>query len=225
MLPQVILHNAVSADSKMDWINPDLDLYYKLAARWKEDTTLAGSDTVLNPIGEIPQEDESAFQPLIDDPADKRPILVVPDSGGRIRTWHYLKKKPHWKKCIALCTDNTPPNYFDYLKERHIEWITTGTENVDFTEALEELNARYNSQIVRVEGGGSLNGILLRSSLVSEVSLLIHPLLIGGTGQQSFFRSKDLTDAKGVINLKLIHLEKLQDDIIWMIYRVVKKKK
>ncbi len=222
MLPRVILHNAVSADSRTEWINPDLDLYYKLAKRWNEDTTMVGSDTILNPPGEIPPEDDSAFQPFENNPDDNRPILVVPDSNGRIWTWHYLKKQPYWKKCVVLCTESTPPNYFDYLKERHIEWIIAGTESVDFSEALEELNVRYNSKIVRVDCGGTLNGILLRASLVNEVSLLIHPLLVGGSGLQTFFRAKDLTSAKGLVNLKLIHHEKLNNDIIWIVYEVVK---
>ena len=221
MLPRVILHNAVSADSRIDWIKPDPGLFYKLVSRWNEDTTLVGSDTILNPAGNIPPEDESVFEPSAELPDDKRPVLVVPDSGGRIRTWHYLKKQPYWKKCVVLCTESTPQNYFEYLKERYIDWIIAGTENVDFAEAFEELNARYGTETIRVDSGGTLNGILLRASLVNEVSLLVHPLLVGGTSQQSFFRAKDLTSAGGVIGLKLIHFEKLQNDIIWLIYEIL----
>ncbi len=223
MLPRVILHNAVSADSRTDWIKPDTALYYKLIERWNEDTTLVGSDTVLSPAGEIPPEDESAFQPFKENPEDKRPILVVPDSSGRVRTWHYLRKQPYWKKFVVLCTESTPPNYFEYLKERHIEWVIAGTENVDFNEALEELNNRYGSRVIRVEGGGTLNGLLLRASLVNEISLLVHPCLVGGISQQSFFKAKDLASEKGVIPLKLVHFQKLQDDIMWLIYEIVKK--
>lgn len=47
MLPKVILHNAVSLDGRIDGFPLDLYQYYKLAASWKEDATLAGSDTFL----------------------------------------------------------------------------------------------------------------------------------------------------------------------------------
>lgn len=224
MLPRVILHNSVSADSRTDWINIHSELNNKLISRWNEDTQLIGSDYILNPAGEIPPEDETVFQPGEDIPDDNRPLLVVPDSGGRIRTWHYLKKQSNWRKLIVLCTESTPPNYFDYLKERYIDWIIAGTDNVDFAEAFEELNARYGSKIIRVDCGGSLNGMLLRNSLVDEVSLFIHPLLIGGTSQQSFFRAKDLNNPKGIIALKLIHMEKFPGDYIWLVYKVVNKK-
>ena len=42
-MPQVILHNAVSVDGRIDWITPELGVFYGLASRWKEDATLAGS--------------------------------------------------------------------------------------------------------------------------------------------------------------------------------------
>ena len=47
MLPRVILHNAVSLDGRIDGFPIDLQQYYALAATWKEDATLAGSETFL----------------------------------------------------------------------------------------------------------------------------------------------------------------------------------
>jgi 2,5-diamino-6-(ribosylamino)-4(3H)-pyrimidinone 5'-phosphate reductase len=48
MLPRVILHNAVSLDGRIDWLTPDVGLFYELASRWKEDATLASSNTIYN---------------------------------------------------------------------------------------------------------------------------------------------------------------------------------
>ncbi len=45
--PRVILHNAVSADGRVDWFPADIGLFYELAATWHEDATLAGSGTIL----------------------------------------------------------------------------------------------------------------------------------------------------------------------------------
>ena len=45
MLPRVILHNAISLDGRIDGFPIDLQQYYELTATWKEDATLAGSET------------------------------------------------------------------------------------------------------------------------------------------------------------------------------------
>ena len=108
MLPRVILHNAVSLDGRIDGFPIDLQQYYELIAVWKEDATLAGSETFLKAASEAPSEDESAFVPPKVDPSDQRALLAIPDSRGRIRTWHYLRSLPYWRHFVALCSKSTP---------------------------------------------------------------------------------------------------------------------
>jgi 2,5-diamino-6-(ribosylamino)-4(3H)-pyrimidinone 5'-phosphate reductase len=116
MLPRIILHNAVNLDGRIDGFPVDLQQYYTLVAAWKEDATLAGSGTFLKAATEAPPEDESAFIPPEIDPGDHRAILIIPDSRGRIRTWHYLRSLPYWCRFVALCSKSTPRDYLDYLK-------------------------------------------------------------------------------------------------------------
>lgn len=221
MLPRVILHNQVSLDGRIDWFTPDMGLYYELAARWKVDAHLAGSDTIFNPEEEMLPEDEEAFQPPQKDADDPRPLLVVPDSRGRVRNWHELRKWEYWRHMVALCSHATPESYLEYLQQRHVDYIVAGENHVDLRAALEELNARYGVQSVHVDSGGTLNGVLLRAGLVDEVSVLISPYLVGGTTPRSIFRGPDLTSSEGVVQLKLTHLEQVRDDIVWLRYEVV----
>jgi 2,5-diamino-6-(ribosylamino)-4(3H)-pyrimidinone 5'-phosphate reductase len=221
MLPRVIIHNMVSVDGRIDWFTPDVGLFYQLASLWKEDATLAGSNTVLAAEWEETGEDEDALQPPARDPDDTRPLLVIPDSRGRVRNWHVLRKQPYWRDCVALCSRATDGAYLDYLRQRHIDFIVAGDDHVDLRAALEELNARYGVKVVRVDSGGTLNGVLLRAGLVDEVSLLVSPALVGGATPRSFFRAPDLTSPDGVIPLRLTHLEKLHGDIVWLRYEVV----
>ena len=233
MLPRVILHNAVCLDGRIDGFPIDLLQYYGLIATWKEDATLAGSDTFLKAASEAPPEDESAFLPPKIDPDDSRALLAIPDSSGRIRTWHYLRSLPYWRDVVALCSESTPQEYLHYLKERHIDYIIAGQDHVDLRVALEELNSRFGVKVVRVDAGGILNGQLLRQGLVAEVSLLIYPSLVGGERQSSIFRAPDLpviaaiaattnpvTGQEGVISLKLMQMERLKGDVIWLRYEV-----
>lgn len=227
MLPRIILHNAVSLDGRIDGFPIDLYQYYELVATWTEDATLAGSDTFLKAASEAPPEDESALLPPKIDPNDRRPLLVVPDSRGRIRTWHYLRSLPYWRGFVALCSQSTPQEYLHYLKERHIDCIIAGEDHVDLRAALQELNSRYGVKVVRVDAGGTLNGLLLRQGLVAEVSLLIYPSLVGGEKQSGIFTAPDLPVAdlsdsqKEVISLKLMKVEQLKCDVVWLRYEVL----
>ncbi|UCG67987.1 MAG: RibD family protein [Thermoplasmata archaeon] len=221
MLPKVILHNAVSVDGRMDNISPDLAVFYKLAATWKEGATVVGSNTLLSAPDEIPPETEEAFKPITVDPEDKRPYLVVPDSRGRLKSWHYWRSLPYWKKPIVLCSNTTPKEHLEYLKKRHVEYIVAGEDHVDMRKALEELSRIYGVNTVRLDSGGTLNGVLLREGLVDEISVMVIPTLVGGTTPTSIFIGPDLTSEKGVLKLKLIHFEKLEDDYIWLRYEVV----
>lgn len=98
----MILHNAISLDGRLDDFPVDLQQYYELAGIWKEDATLAGSDTMLKAAEEVSPEDEDNLIPPEPDPADRRPLLVIPDSRGRIRTWNYLRTLPYWRRFVAL---------------------------------------------------------------------------------------------------------------------------
>jgi len=222
MLPRVILFNAVSLDGRIDGFNPDLGQFYGLAATWKEDATLAGAQTILKACRDAPPEDETALAPLKKDPEDRRPLLVIPDSRGRIRCWHFLKSWPYWRGFVSLCSSSTPKEHLDYLKDRHIDCIITGEGHVDLKEALEELSSRYGVKVVRVDSGGVLNGVLLRLGLADEVSVLVYPCLVGGTTHGSIFRAPDLESSKGAISLRLKYLESLKGGAIWLCYDIIK---
>jgi 2,5-diamino-6-(ribosylamino)-4(3H)-pyrimidinone 5'-phosphate reductase len=87
---------------------------------------------------------------------------------------------------------------------------------------LEELNTRYGVKVVRVDSGGILNGVLLRAGLVDEVSVIVDPCLVGGTTPRSMFVAPDLTSAEGVLASRLIHVEPVRGDAVWLRYEVVK---
>ncbi len=219
-LPRVILYNAVSLDGRIDWFTPDIGQFYGLTSVWKEDATLAGSDTIIAAAGDAPDEDEEEeAEPLQNAPDDPRPLLVVPDSRGRVHNWQSLRKQPYWRGLVVLCSHATPRSYLESLQRKRIDTIIAGDDHVDLRLALAELVEHYGVQVVRADSGGTLNG-LLRAGLVNEISLLVHPSLVGGTSPRSFFRAADLTSAQGVIPLRLIHMETLQGDLLWLRYEL-----
>jgi len=220
-LPKVILHTAVSLDGRIDWFNPDVGLFYELAGRWKEDATLADSETMIRAQQEMPAEPAGDSAILESGEKESKPLLVVPDSRGRIKDWDDWRRQPYWRDVLVLCSQSTPRQYLEYLKSAKIRYLVLGKKKVDFRKAFGILYEKHNIKVIRVDSGGTLNGVLLREGLVSEVSLLIHPCLVGGTSPRSFFRAEDLRSPDGVIRLELTHEEKLKHGVIWLVYRVI----
>ncbi|MFC1583684.1 dihydrofolate reductase family protein [Candidatus Neomarinimicrobiota bacterium] len=218
MIPRIVLQNEVSLDGRMDWFTPDIGQYYELAGTWPADAILAGSETILNAPDQIPDTEVTIPAPDDRQKNSALPLLVVPDSRGRIQNWDFWKYQPYWRDVVVLCSQATPDTYREYLQEHAIDHITAGDDQVDLPLALEELTARYGVKLVRVDSGGTLNGVLLRAGLVDEVSLLIDPCLVGGTSSRSFFRAPDLTAAEGIVPLKLVHCEEVKGGVVWLRY-------
>ncbi len=222
MLPHVILHNGVSLDGRDDWYSGDVGLYYELAARFQADATLSSSNTIVTAFAsEAEPVDESITEPS-GESAKSGQWLAIVDSRGQVRNLPQLRRQPYWRDVIILCSESTPPSHLDYLREQQVEHLVAGTERVDLRAALAQLKRRYGLNVVRVDSGGTLNGVLLRAGLVGEVSVLINPSLVGGTSARSIFIAPDLTSPEGVIPLKLTHVEQMAGDAVWLRYQVVK---
>jgi len=217
VLPRVIIHNAVSIDGRLDGFSADLGAYYGLIARWQEDATLVGADTVLRAtqnesVGGVPPGTSDDR-----DPNDPRPLLLIPDSRGRVHAWQALRRAGYWRDCVALVSQQTPAQYLDYLASQHVQALVHGQEHVDIRAALEELDEQFGVRTVRVDSGGTLVGVLLRARLVHEISLLVHPVIVGGASHGALF-APDGVGAEEAINARLESADKLEGGLVWLRY-------
>lgn len=224
MLPRVSLHNAVSLDGRLlEWGMVDFALYYGLIGTFSEQATLTGVGTVLaGAAHEGVADDPPDVHPASPASDDARPLLVVPDSRGRVRVWQWMLSQPYWRGGIALCSQATPNEHLSYLRRVGVDIITAGTDHVDLRAALEALCARHGVERVRADSGGTLNGVLLRLGLVDEVSLLVAPVLMGDDASRSFLNAPALAAASGYPALKLAQLQRLAGDNLWLRYEVVR---
>lgn len=226
MKPRVILHNAVSVDGRLTGFPVDPGIYYELAGRFKEDVTLAGSRTLLeSPQGEIlGREPAEIPDPPAVDPRDPRPILAVPDSLDRIKNWAYLRTLPYWRDVLALSTSEAPAGQIERFHRQGIPYFLAGRIRVDLAASLASIGAKFGAQTVRVDGGGRLNGALLRAGLVDEISLLVHPFCVGGHNPRTIFETEDTAALNGSLVLKLAGNETLAGGLVWLRYAVVRDK-
>lgn len=222
MKPKVILFNAVSVDGRFDHLEVDLGVFYGLAARFAEDATLVGSETILAAPEQGPPDppDATAAPRPAPGPDEQRGLLVCPDSRGRVRNWGWLLSQPFWRDAVVLVSRTTPADYLGYLDRMNITHLEAGEDRVDFAAALRMLGNRFGVRVLRVDSGGRLNGVLLRAGLVDEVSLLTVPMLVGGTSPRSLFVAPDLDSPAGTIRLRLTALEQLPGGLVWTRYEV-----
>jgi riboflavin biosynthesis pyrimidine reductase len=70
-----------------------------------------------------------------------------------------------------------------------------------------------------VDSGGKLTGVLLRSPLVDEVSVLFPPKLNVGYNAQSIYNAPVLSSTEDVIELILIAHQILEENHVILVYR------
>ena len=223
MKPRVIIYNQISLDGRVTGFPTDMDLYYSLISTWQENATLIGSNTILEANASNPQElsEESGDDRSSADPNDTRPLLVGIDSRGRVPNWRAWCNLPFIRDVVVLCSPKTPAHFLENLSAQKIDTIITGDERVDLPAALEALNTRYGVQVVRVDSGGILNGILLQAGLVDEVSLLLTPR-IAGDHTTPFVHTPSGAPGFAGISLRLFQSQPLGEGLLWLRYEVLK---
>ncbi|KTG26388.1 dihydrofolate reductase family protein [Haloferax profundi] len=220
-MAHVVVHNAVSLDGRIEGFTADIGTFYELATTWNAGVHLVGSETLLADEEAPPADAPESLAPFEVQNEDC-PLLVVPDSRGRIRNWRGLLESPFWSRGVALVSASTPDEYRTYLEDVGIEAIEAGDDRVDLPPALAALESAYDVGTVLVDSGGTLSGVLLRAGLVDEVSVLVHPRLVGGESARSFFRGPEPDPglAEEGVALRRRGVESLDDGLVWLRYDI-----
>jgi len=219
MLPRIIIHNSISIDGSLTNFEPNMGLHYQIAANYKPDAHLIGSNTIKKGIeiyGEsIPQEEEKDFQKQERDKS--LPYWVIIDTRGDLKgLLHTCRRFEFCKDVIILLSEKTPKNYLTHLKQRNYDYHIVGKDHVDLTKAFEILSKKYQIKTILTDTGRILSNILLNQGFVSEISLLIHPLILGNKSYNIF------NDVEKTLKLKLLKKEILEKQYIWVVYKVEK---
>jgi 2,5-diamino-6-(ribosylamino)-4(3H)-pyrimidinone 5'-phosphate reductase len=227
--PRVTIYNEISLDGRIEGFHSDVGRYYRLGFRWRSNAILMGSVTAQafgptepanQQLRKVPAPERLPVVPGFEDLVyEPRPILVVPDSRGRVRNWVHALAQPWYGAIVVLTSRATPPGYIEYLNRRGIEHLSAGEDRIDLGAALEQLQARYGVQSIRTDCGGHLNGALLTAGLVDEVAVIINPTLAANPKSQSFVTLPHAVSAVG-LPLTLREVDRLNDGAIWLRYDV-----
>lgn len=202
--PYVVTHLAVSLDGATTGFEVDLGRFYGLVATWDEDVTLTGADTILAQEAALRAEPGPG-------PAPDGALLAVVDGRGRVTAWEELRAAGYWRDVLAVFAESTPPRPDGFP----VEEFVAGSERVDLAAVLGELTER-GADTVRVDSGGRLVSALLDQGLLDEVSLLVHPVLVGEGSELRWFSS-----AAAGKRLERLDCTTFDDGVVWLRYRVV----
>lgn len=216
MLPKVIVHNSVSLDGSLTSFEPNMGLHYQIAGNYKPDAHLIGSNTVkvgVELYGEgVPSEEKRDFEKPERDAS--LPFWVIPDTAGALKgLLHTCRRFEYCKDVVVLVSEETPKDYIEYLRERNYDYHIVGKRYVDLTKSLELLSAKYKVKTVLADTGRILSNLLLEQGLASELSLLIHPVIVG-KGAYNIFGN-----INKAVNLKLRKKETLGKGHVWLVYK------
>lgn len=216
MLPKVIVHNAVSLDGSLTGFPADLPLYYRLSEEFGAGMHLVGSNTARTGIEmfypEIPPEREEDRRK----PGREGILWTIPDSRAQLQgLLHVFRQMEYCRDAVIFVSGTTPAAYTRYLREREYDHFIVGKDTVDLKQALELLHETYGVTTVLTDTGSILSNLLLTQGLVDEISLLVHPVVVG-KGSYPLFRHMDRP-----IHLRLTKSETFDGGYVWLVYKVL----
>lgn len=214
---KVIVHNSVSLDGSLLGFEIDMAAHYYMAGSYKADIHLVGSNTAAEGLKmfykKLPRETEKDLsKPKLN---MKLPLWAIPDSHGKLKgKLHVLRQSGYCRDIVIFTTNATPKAYLRYLTQRNYDWYHMDNRRCDYSQVLKLLAKKYKAKTVLSDSGKTLNGILLNNGLVDEISLLVHPVIVGAKS----FPLLDLVAAGS--ELKLKKCRPMGQGAIWLSYEV-----
>jgi 2,5-diamino-6-(ribosylamino)-4(3H)-pyrimidinone 5'-phosphate reductase len=226
MKPRLICHMMAALDGRIivqRWgQQPDTRIYETTAAHFAAQAWLCGRVT-------FEKDFTAGLQPALrpGDTVPDRHDFVADTSATSFAVAVDASGKLGWKSgsidedhVVAVLSEHVSDEYLAYLRRQGVSYLFGGAKELDFEVVLSKLGALFPIKTVLLEGGGHLNGSLLKAGLVDELSLLHYPVIDGAKASPTVFEQGEQPGPPTA--LKLRHVEQLAGDLLWLRYDVVK---
>jgi 2,5-diamino-6-(ribosylamino)-4(3H)-pyrimidinone 5'-phosphate reductase len=207
-----------------DWpLSPEARRQYELVhASYEADGWMCGRVTMepfakrMRSEAEIAREHTSgAPRDDFRAPGEHGSFAFAIDSSGRL-AWE--SNDIEGDHVVTILSERVCDEYLAFLRARGVSYLLAGARDVDLAVALEKIGAHFGVRTLMLEGGGRINGGMLRAGLIDEVSLLVAPVADGRMGTPALFdvEGADTTPRR----LALVAVERCAHDVLWLRYRV-----
>ena len=242
MRPYTICHMMASLDGRIDCDMTeqidDTNHYYEALEQLACPSTLEGRKTL-----EMHYAQPGTFQgtePYKDaghqiyKAVESDGYAIGVDTSGTL-LWGDDTTEQFGRPVLMILSEWASQEYLDYLRSKHISYITIGREAeiedaempadikgyhspaIDLKAAMEILRRDFNVQRLAVVGGGHINGSMLDLGLIDEVSMMYGFGIDGREGMAAAFDGRPKNHKP--VRLKFKSVEE-HDGIVWMRYLV-----
>ena len=156
-----------------------------------------------------------------------RPDFIAPDAGPSYAVAVDPSGKLAWTSSdidgdhvVTVLTWRVSDEYLELLRTRGVSYVIAGAREVDLALALRKLASSFGIRTVMLEGGGRINGSMLRDGLIDEISVLVAPVVDGAIGTPALFDVDDPQSIFAPRKLVLDTVERRANDMLWLRYRV-----
>jgi 2,5-diamino-6-(ribosylamino)-4(3H)-pyrimidinone 5'-phosphate reductase len=233
--PRVICHMATSIDGRIvvdGWPDSAASAvrrqYEQVHASYDPEGWICGRTTMEPFAGGVRSDAdvarEHSGEPRDDflAPGEHDSFAFAIDSSGRL-AWE--SNDIDGDHVVAILSERVSDDYLAMLRERGVSYLLVGAREpsarpgagVDLAQALEKIGARFRVRTLMLEGGGKINGGMLRAGLIDEVSVLVAPVADGRIGTAALF---DVDENGTPFRLALDAVERRDDGVVWLRYHV-----
>lgn len=225
MRPYVICHMMASLDGRIDCMMTeqidDTNHYYEALSSLDCPSTLEGKITLLNHYaldGAFrPKETHEDAGQQIYKATEAKGYAIGVDTFGTL-LWDDNTTELFGRPLLMILSERASQEYLDYLKHKHISYITVGNDSIDLVSALDILRSQFGVDRLAVVGGGHINGSMLDQGLIDEVSMIYGYGIDGREGMAAVFDGRPME--RKPVRLAFKSVEE-QDGIVWMRYQVI----
>ena len=231
--PKIICHILQSVDGNIDgnfFAMPELRPAYQAFTRIREeyacDAVISGavtaSEIYANSLAyDLPEAKET--YPRTDwqaAKADKYAVII--DGEGTIH-WEsgMLERRGDKMHVITVLQENVCDAYIAHLRHADVSYVFAGKGSLDLPLAVQKLKEKFGIEKMLLSGGGIVDWAFLQAGLIDEISLVIPPVIDGGTGLASAFDDSVFAENHSSKALSLIDVQRLDGDCIWLRYQTI----
>jgi riboflavin biosynthesis pyrimidine reductase len=226
--PRVICHMVGAIDGRIvtaGWpgMEESRREYERIHATFGADAWMCGRITMEPFAGAVRADDEvageggrggatNAGRPDFKAPDAGPAYAVVVDPSGRL-AWQ--SAEIDGDHVVAVLTERVSDEYLAFLRSRGVSYLFAGARDVDLAVALGKLASAFGVRTPMLEGGGRINGAMMRDGLVDEVSLLVAPVVDGAMGTPALFDVEDAGGGHQPRQLALVAVERPSENVVW----------
>ena len=242
MRPYIICHMMASLDGRIDCDMTeqidDTNHYYEALNQLDCPSTLEGKTTLAKHYAQpgcfFGSQSYKDAGPQVFKAVESNAYAIGVDTSGTL-LWGDDTTEQFDKPLLMILSEWASQEYLDYLKSKHISFITIGRESeiedvdmpegftgyrspaIDVKAAMELMRSEFGIERLAVVGGGHINGSMLDLGLIDEVSMMYGYGIDGREGMATAFDGRPKN--RKPVRLTFKSVEE-QDGIVWMRYLV-----